>query len=39
MIELAYLPQKLGIEASFEPRSGAQWLNVAGFRSALWRRP
>jgi NADH:ubiquinone oxidoreductase subunit C len=30
MTDLASIPQKLGIDAQFEARSGAQWLNVAG---------
>lgn len=30
MTELASLPQKLGLEAQFEARNGAQWLPVAG---------
>jgi hypothetical protein len=29
-IDLVSIQQKLGVEAAFEPRSGAQWLNVAG---------
>jgi len=30
MTELTSIPQKLGIRAQFEARSGAQWLDVAG---------
>ena len=29
MTELAQIPEKLAIEAQFEPRNGAQWLQVA----------
>jgi NADH:ubiquinone oxidoreductase subunit C len=30
MSDLASIPQKLGIDAQFEARNGAQWLNVTG---------